>query len=268
MARFIPHLLLAALCGLCSTTFTVVASGQPEPSAKEVSEDSRAKALALFEESENLYRDGKFAEAAAKLEEAYQLHQEPILLYNLGRARDGNGEFDAAVTAYRSYLDSAEEIPDRGAIERRIQTLEDRIAEEQRLEQDRAQANQRLTEMERREQERPPAESEGSVLTGLMAWALLGVGLAGVAVGGVLGAMASAKHHDAAAEPVQVDAADRQGEAEDLAMGANLAFIAGGALAVAGGTLTIIGLVGSEEPEATAYHHRPIVVGASWRTAF
>ncbi len=266
MRAFRPCLWLVALFWF--PLLVASAAAQPAAPAEEATEDNRTRALTLFDESELLYRDGKFDEAAAKLEEAYSLHKEPILLYNLARARDGNGEFEAAVIAYREYLDSAEEIRDRGAIERRIETLSHRIAEQKKLEAERAQAKQKLTEMEKKEQDRAPEGGGGSVLTGPLAWVVMGVGLAGVAVGGVLGAMASSKHDEAAAEPVQVDAVARQDEAEGMAIGANIAFAVGGVLAVGGGTLAIIGLVGSSEPEASAYRHPPRFVGATWRTEF
>jgi len=254
MRRFLICSLLSACCGLTASTPTTPAHSQPTATPEVSDAEGRARALALFEQSEALYRDGKFAEAAAKLEEAYRLHQEPILLYNLARARDGNGELEAAVTAYQSYLDSAEEIRDRGAIERRLQTLRQRIAEQQRLAAERAADKQRLNEMEQRQPQqtpdRAPPEQEDSVL------------------GGVLGAMARSKHDDAAAEPIQADAVERQDEAEGLATGANVAFAVGGVLAVAGGTLTVIGLVGSDEPGAAAYSNPESFVGATWRRAF
>ena len=52
-------------------------SAEAQPKAKK---DPKVEAVELFEKSADLYRQGKFDEAAALLERAYSLHEEPAVL--------------------------------------------------------------------------------------------------------------------------------------------------------------------------------------------
>jgi len=78
----------------------------------------RERAVALFRESDAHYKRGEFERAAALLREAYALHPEPLLLYNLARALDGPGDFVGAIEQYERHLKLATGNPDRGANER------------------------------------------------------------------------------------------------------------------------------------------------------
>ena len=118
VTRALPGLLLLAFLG-CPTL-----SAEAQPKSKK---DPKVEAVELFEKSADLYRLGKFDEAAALLERAYSLHEEPVLLYNLGRAYEGLGENQKAIDAYTKYLEKAPEAKDRGALERRIVTLKAQI---------------------------------------------------------------------------------------------------------------------------------------------
>src|SRR5690606_35346285 len=97
----------------------------------------RKRALELFKESKQLYQEGRFRDAIERLEQAYALAPEPVLLYNLGRAFESSGELERAIDAYRRYLDEEPNAPDRGAISARIDTLERQLKERQALERQR-----------------------------------------------------------------------------------------------------------------------------------
>lgn len=245
--------------------------GQPqvvaaaEPAAAEQTDD-QARALELFGQSETLYKEGRFEEAAVLLEQAHALHPEPTLLYNLARAREGQGSLAEAADAYERYLQESPEASDRGAIEQRIRSLRAREAERVRLEQQQRETQERLAQMERERAANPPDEG-GSALDGPLPWVIFGVGVAGVGVGFGVAAAAQAKHDDAVEEPVQVEAVSKQDAAEDLALGANVAIVAGAAIALSGGVLGIVGLASSgsadEPPPAAAWQLRvgPAFVG-------
>jgi tetratricopeptide (TPR) repeat protein len=197
--------------------------------------DDREKALILFENSDKAYKAGKFEEAVALLREAYQLYPEPLLLYNLGRAQEGLGDTAGALESYEQYLKDAKEIKDRGAIERRIETLKAQIAKAE------ADARQRAEEEERRrreEEERkrnpPPPIDTRTPLEKYGPWTTMGVGGAVVLTGVYFGVRASSRHDDALATPIQRDAAELQASAERSATIANVMFAAGGAV-LAGG---------------------------------
>ncbi len=122
VTRVLPGLLLFAVLGWPTL------SAQAQPKAKK---DPKTEAVELFEQSVDLYRQGKFDEAAALLERAYSLHDEPVLLYNLGRAYEGLGENQKAIDAYTKYIEKTPEAKDRGALERRIVTLKEQMREGQ-----------------------------------------------------------------------------------------------------------------------------------------
>jgi tetratricopeptide (TPR) repeat protein len=92
--------------------------------------DRRGQALQLFEQSDTAYKAGDFEHAADLLRKAYAAYPEPILLYNLGRALEGLGDAKDAIDAYESYLHVAKHVEDRGAIERRIETLKGQLAKQ------------------------------------------------------------------------------------------------------------------------------------------
>lgn len=228
----LPYVLAAVLC--------LTAGG--------ASADNQGKALALFEKSDKAYKAGKFEDAVKLLNDAYKLHPEPILLYNLGRAQEGMGDIPGAIASYERYLKDAKRIQDRGAIERRVATLkaleEQKDTEAQRLAEEearrkQAEADKAVAEAERAEAERLRAQQQArenarSPLETYGPWLTIGSGAVAVATGLWFGARASTTHDDAIAAPIQRDALALQESAERSATIANVLFVAGG-ITLAGG---------------------------------
>lgn len=201
------------------------------------------EAFKLFEQSEKLYREGKFLEAAELLDRAYTLDPEPTLLFNRARALESAGDLEAAVSVYTLYLEKNPKAGDRLTIERRVETMRGQIAERAEL--------QRLREEEakRRERERvaakklevappsvvaPPVVVEPARSSNAAPWIVAGVGAAGVIAGTVLGVIASGKKNSADEEPVQLRASELADSAGSFQTGANVAFVAGGVIAAGG----------------------------------
>ena len=197
-------------------------------------DDTQEQAEKLFRESADHYREGRFEKAISLLQEAYALTGEPVLLYNLGRAYEGNGDLDKAVAAYRRYLDQSDAIQDRGAIERRIATLEKQIAERKELEKKAALEKKRADSAEARQEEPSPNPAP---------WILVGLGSGGVVAGTVLGVLASARESEAIDEAFQVEADALRSEAETLALAANVTLAVGGAIALGGLVWGIVDIV-------------------------
>lgn len=210
----------------------------PRSDATEPTADTRARARQLFAESADHYQNGRFEQAVALLQQAYELAAEPVLLYNLGRAYESNGQLEEAITAYEQYLKDETEIADRGAIERRIATLRQQLADREALARE---AEQARAERDRAAADKPPEGSGPSPIP----WIVAGVGVAGAAVGVAFGALASGREDDAAADPVHASAAETLDEAETFATAANVSLIAGGAVAAIGLTWGIIDLATS-----------------------
>lgn len=206
-------------------------------------ETIKEKALALFEKSDKAYKAGKFEEAVKLLQEAHTLYPEPILLYNLGRAQEGMGDIEGAIASYERYLEDGKQISDRGAIERRVETLKAQLAnqdsEAQRLAEEEArrkqaeQARQRAEE-ERRRAEQQRVEDARSPLDKYGPWITISAGAALLGTGFIFGGIASSTHDDAVAAPIQRDALELQDSAERSATIANVLFVVGG-LTLAGG---------------------------------
>lgn len=246
--RRVKHIWTAVVAAHLAVAAGALPSGLAAPKTDPAAEDQKDQALEIFAQSETLYNEGKFSEAAALLEQAWALHKEPLLLYNLARAREGNGEAGVAADAYQAYLDQAQDIEGRGAIEQRIVNLREQERMRLQLEQEQRLAqNREAKDRQAKKQPSPAAPSEGaaegsSVLAGPVPWVVAGAGVLGVGAGVVLGVLAKGKHADAVSEPVQADAVDLQDSAEGLALGANVAFIAGGTVALLGVVVGIVGL--------------------------
>src|SRR5215212_10871269 len=91
--------------------------------------EAEARALQLFEQSADRYRQGRFREAVELLQEAYRLSPEAVLLYNLGRAYEGLGDTAGALDAYTRYLAADPNAADRASIESRVATLKRQLDE-------------------------------------------------------------------------------------------------------------------------------------------
>jgi tetratricopeptide (TPR) repeat protein len=189
-----------------------------------------ARAIALYDESLQHYREGRFKEAAALLRELYRAKPQPVLLYNLGRACEGMGDLACAIDAYTRYLTDDPAAKDRGAIERRVQTLRRQFEEHLAL--------KRQRELKRRSEKPrsrvPERTSHDPSTASVVPWFVAGLGVAGLGSGIVLRVLADKKHSEAVDEPVQVTAADKQAEAEDLATAANIVMVSGGLVTLAG----------------------------------
>ena len=234
------------LLGIC----LVAALAGPAPAQSGPATSPRAEAIELFKQSRAAYRQGKFREAAGLLRKAYVLDPAPTLLYNLARALESDGDFEGAVKAYRDYLAADPNAEDRAAIQQRIENLQTQLAERQELER-------RLAE-ERAKRAAPPpapaaaaratpapAEARGPVV---VPWVVAGLGGAGIVAGAVLGGLAKGKHGEAEDAPVQADAVTLDDEARGLARGANIALVAGGAVAAGGLIWGLVRVLSADDP--------------------
>jgi hypothetical protein len=96
--------------------------------------------------------------------------------------------------------------------------------------------------------ETPTATSEPLPLLGVVGGGVAALGAAGLVLGGVLGAAAGGAYTDAGdAALTQKAAAAKYDEADGWALGANVAYVAGGVLLVGGVALAVTGFVGASE---------------------
>jgi tetratricopeptide (TPR) repeat protein len=108
-------LALLLSCGLCCPS----ARAQRTPSYDDVdiAKAHYATGLAYYERS-------RFADAAHEFEEAYRLSRRPELLYNMGKAYDGDGDRARALAAYRRFLTALPDSSDTPVVRARVRELE------------------------------------------------------------------------------------------------------------------------------------------------
>jgi tetratricopeptide (TPR) repeat protein len=202
------------------------------------------RAVRLVVQSQEHYEAGRFREAIQLLEEAYGLEQSPTILYNLARAYEGVGESEQALDAYEKYVEKEPKASDRGAVEKRIETLKQQIAERKKLAEERdAEANRaaearKATEREKAKRKNaPPVERRKP---SVVPWIVAGVGVAVVGGGVFLGIRSRARHDEAVDERTAQESKSLNDSAKSMATAANVCFVAGGILTAAGITWAVI----------------------------
>jgi tetratricopeptide (TPR) repeat protein len=238
------------------------ASGPRPPDAETAA--ARARSLELFEQSSTAYDKGDFSGAAALLERAYAAFPEPVLLYNLGRAREGLGEDEAAIAAYEKYLVAQADTKDRGAITRRLQTLKQRVEERRHRAAEAEECRQRTTSQALIAHEPLEVRQRRRPLTSVLPWIVSGVGGLGLASGGVLWLLAVDRHDRARYDADAVSAQHEQSEARDFARGATIALVSGGILAAAGAAWGIVTLTSAHPDGSEPQLGLVVAPGALW----
>lgn len=180
-------------------------------------QDESERARVLFEQSAAAYQDGRFEAAAGMLEEAYRLDPVPLLLYNLARARESNGEDERAAEAYGRYLELEPEAENRGQIEARIRALT-------------PEDNQSTVA----EASRVPGQEETSGRPTWAPWLVAGLGAAVAGGGIIVGTMATSRASDAEAAANHEAGTVLAGEADGLATTSTILMVAGGAVVLTG----------------------------------
>jgi tetratricopeptide (TPR) repeat protein len=192
------------------------------------------QALELLHKSEEKYNEGKFDEAITLLRQAYALHAEPVLLYNLGRSYESSGDLEHAKESYAAYLEHDPNAADRKSVEARIASLDRQIEERRALQRDRDEERQRAQRSRRAKQPEKNAAPAEKRSSSALPWLVGGAGVAVAGAGLVFGILAKDRQSQADEERYQADAAREQDKAKRLATIANISFVAGGVLFASG----------------------------------
>ena len=97
------------------------------PSSTVHADDASRAAMEHFRRGTRAYDLGRFLEAAAEYEKAYEMKESPALLYNLGQAYRGAGEHQKALNAYRAYLRNEPDAANREEVSHFIEALKHTI---------------------------------------------------------------------------------------------------------------------------------------------
>jgi tetratricopeptide (TPR) repeat protein len=197
------------------------------------------QALDVYKKSKAAYDRGDFKTAVDLLLQAYAIEPKPVILFNLARAYEGLGEVENAIDAYTRYLEKEPNSSDRGALERRVATLEKQREERAALEKER-------DERAKLELEQTERGASGGVTPkgrlSLVPWIVGGVGLLSIGTGVGLGVAVGPLHQSAVGDKDAGTALSKQAQAQSVATAANVLFIVGGSLALGGATWGVIEL--------------------------
>jgi tetratricopeptide (TPR) repeat protein len=182
---------------------------EAQPRGEKAATDQRAREL--FQKGDAAYAEGRYEEALASFQEAYELSGRPQLLFNISNALERLGRYAEAVEALEKYLASGK-ARDRDVVQKRLASVKKR-AEEQKKEEERKakeeeERRQREAEERRRaeaardsgaratppDQPPPPAKS-----TAVLPIALMATGGALFVTGGVFGILTLSARSDASA---------------------------------------------------------------------
>jgi tetratricopeptide (TPR) repeat protein len=181
------------------------------------------------------FRAGRFVEARAAFERAYSIHADPVLLFNIASCWRRLGDREAAIDAYRRFLERAPSNDDRRPLA---------VATIRKLETEIAIENQ-PTRAPRRKK-RPLSR------TAKIGFGVVGIGAVSLVAAGVEAYRAKKSQDDLEGlmpgTPWDREQADRYQQGEDARFRARLFGGAGGALVIAGATLVVVG--GREEVAA------------------
>jgi tetratricopeptide (TPR) repeat protein len=247
---------LPLACLLCATCIALSPGAFAQPAGSEspaASKGADAQAKALFELGTQRYEEARYAEAIEAFEEAYRLSERPALLYNLANANERMGNVKAAIRHLEQYKPNAP-ADEQQTIDRRLANLRERLP----TETPQPAIEPSLVPQPATTPGPAPAsapapgpdqgaaagDEDGSGLV-LAGGVLLGIGSAALVVGGILGGLTLSERSTAEdncsggfCTQEGLDAADRE---ENLALGTDLAIGLGGATAVTGLIMLIIG---------------------------
>src|SRR6516162_7403703 len=96
-------------------SFEVAASAQSSRESQAASD--------LARDAKKAFDAGQYDHAAELLEQAYALQPAAALLFNIGRAHLQAGHLEAAVAAYKRYLEAAPDASDASAVRTTIDEL-------------------------------------------------------------------------------------------------------------------------------------------------
>ncbi|MCA9493560.1 MAG: hypothetical protein KC621_26695 [Myxococcales bacterium] len=99
------------------------------PAPAPVSEADLDRAMQLYKNGAALYEEGLYDQAIEAFQAAYDLSDNPKLLFNIANAQERNGDLQASydtLNRYRVYADETE----KETLERRLRSLERRIDEQ------------------------------------------------------------------------------------------------------------------------------------------
>ena len=254
--------------------------------------DDIAEAREHFRKGSKAFDLGHYQEAIKEYEAAYNLKEDPALLFNIAQAYRLEGDNQNAIRVYKSFLHHLPNAPNRADVERRIDELQKAIDQQRRANEgppegtlppgaDRPVAPPSSSPAEAT----PPVGAvpaaavtttapvdrpgRGKKIAGLV---VAGVGVAAIAVGGAFAAMAVKAGDDLTKLDQTMGTFDssKQSAGKNDQIAGAVCFGIGGAAIVAGVVLYVLGHRESRRApaNASAFHVVPRLAGAGAAVTF
>lgn len=276
---FTAAALIVALSRAVGTAEAAPQQKAPEKAAADV------RARELFLKGDAAYAEGRYEEAYAAFQEAYDLSGRPQLLFNISNALERLGKYSEALDALEKYLASGK-AKDREVVQKRLANLRKRVEDQKKLEETAKEEEEKKRAAEEKKKE-PPADEKVDVApprpppppekpTPVLPIVTLGAGAAALATAGVFGILTLSARSD-------VDAGCKDGPAgrlcnadvssaidRDKTFGlvTDIALVSG---VVLGGVGVYLLLSGSRRPvvhgSSGSHATHPMKVGSRWGRA-
>lgn len=225
-------------------------------SAPETSSPFKEQVDALNAQAVEKFQAKQYDEAAALFEQAYDLQPEPNYLFNIGRIYEESGNLAKSVEYYERFVKEPGvplEARERGLERLRVlRAILEETAPEPEPEPEVEPEPEPEPKPEAKPEPKPepkPAEKKPSKLR-IAGYALLGTGGAVLVGGGVLGGLALGRANALEGQHTFEERDDTATRGRGMALGADIMFGVGGALAAAGLVMVLVSL--KRKPSATA----------------
>lgn len=230
---------------LLLSVFSLAVLRGPAVAAAQPAADDQAR---THFESGRLYFDrGDYDASLREFEAAYDLSHRSGLLYNIYLSLERLGRLDEAAERLAAFLESDAETPaeQRANLETRLANIRERAAAARESEPAAPLAPP------------PPAADGGLGTTGVIGLVSLAAGGASLVVAGITGVLAVGEDDDVSArcgeDAGRVCTEDDVSSLRTLVTVSDVTFAIGAVLAVAGGTLLVIDLVGDSDDSSTEH---------------
>lgn len=118
------------------------------------------RARGHFQKGEKLFALGKFEEALAEYEAAFNAQSLPEFLFNIGQCHRNLKDYEAAIFSFKKYLRLKPDAANRRAVEKLIEQLEAKIEEEKAVRPPAPEDEGRVPLVPPEEESRPPPPKE------------------------------------------------------------------------------------------------------------
>lgn len=236
---------------VAALSITALSTGQvmaaPPENSGEIAPDGDPtdEATSYGDAAIQAFQEGRYEEAVQNFEKAFELDGNPNNLFNIGRVYEEAGELESAVDYYKRFISQpGVSLDNRKIALERIDVLEQIIAKTKPAEPEPQEPPPPVIEPDPVTQvdSTAQAEQERRRKQRIAGYVLLGIGGAGLIAGGVTGGLAMGVEGDLADSSDLAERTELVSKGDTMALSADVLYVAGGTLALAGLIVTLTAL--------------------------